>query len=237
MSQVDEYTIPGSPLTMSALATRLENLFAAAASGNRGATAPDDPFEGMLWWDSDATPVEVLKRYTVTAGWVSLFEVDITTGIVSPWIGTNYFPVFGTSTTPIIGSAFTISEALGSYVDHNTWVSFGPTGGGQDHEWAALSSVPLTAKTIFLRGTIIGSPTANSTGIKRGWINVRKFEDTGGTSTISLVYTSIQGISDQVVEVSNQSIVPVIVTNRKFDLLWYTDYHSPAYSITLIGYM
>jgi len=83
MSQVDEYTIPGSPLTMAALATRLENLFAAAASCNRGATAPDDPFEGMLWWDTDDDPIEVLKRYTVTGGWASILSVNITTVLVT----------------------------------------------------------------------------------------------------------------------------------------------------------
>jgi hypothetical protein len=81
MSQVTSYTIPGSPLTMATLATNLEALFAAAASANRGAVAPSNPFEGMLWWDSAANP-EILKRYTVTGGWASLLSVNITTGAV-----------------------------------------------------------------------------------------------------------------------------------------------------------
>jgi hypothetical protein len=68
---------------MAALATRLQNLFAAAASGNRGATAPENPFEGMGWWDTDTSPVEILKRYTVTGGWASILSVDITTGAVT----------------------------------------------------------------------------------------------------------------------------------------------------------
>jgi hypothetical protein len=68
---------------MATLATRLENLFAAAASCNRGATAPDDPFEGMLWWDTDDDPIEVLKRYTVTGGWASILSVNITTVLVT----------------------------------------------------------------------------------------------------------------------------------------------------------
>jgi len=82
MSQVTAYTIPASPLTMSALATTLEAAFAALGSCNRGSTAPSNPFEGMLWWDSSANP-EVLKRYTVTGGWATLLSVNITTGALS----------------------------------------------------------------------------------------------------------------------------------------------------------
>ena len=82
MSQVTDFDIPASPLTMSALATALEAIFAALGSINRGATAPSNPFEGMLGWDSTAA-VEILKRYTVTAGWVSILSVDRTTGALA----------------------------------------------------------------------------------------------------------------------------------------------------------
>lgn len=82
MSQVTSYEISGSPLTMADLATELENMFAAAVSANRGATAPDNPFEGMFWWDTSGNPTEVLKRYTVTAGWTSIVSVNITSGLV-----------------------------------------------------------------------------------------------------------------------------------------------------------
>lgn len=82
MSQVTDYTIPGSPLNMADLATSLENMFEAAASFNRGTVAPSNPFEGMLWWDSSANP-EIIKRYTVAAGWVSILSINITTGIMS----------------------------------------------------------------------------------------------------------------------------------------------------------
>lgn len=78
-TQVDEYTIAGSPLTMSQLATTLNANFAAVVSQNRGATAPLAPAEGMLWWDSSSNP-EILKRYTVAYGWVSVLSVNITTG-------------------------------------------------------------------------------------------------------------------------------------------------------------
>ena len=92
MSQVTSYTIPGSPLTMSQLATSLESLFAAAASFNRGTTAPTNPFEGMLWWDSSANP-EIIKRYTVTAGWVSILSINITTGVmaISGYVANSLF--------------------------------------------------------------------------------------------------------------------------------------------------
>ena len=83
MSQVDAYTIPAAPLKMAALQARLQALFAAAVSANRGPTAPEAPFEGMLWWDSSADPVDTLKRYTVTAGWRSLLSVNISTGAVT----------------------------------------------------------------------------------------------------------------------------------------------------------
>ena len=79
MSQVDDYTIPASPLTMAELAATLEAALAALGSINRGASAPSNPFEGMLWWDSAANP-EILKRYTVTYGWVSVLSINITTG-------------------------------------------------------------------------------------------------------------------------------------------------------------
>ena len=82
MSQVTDFDVPSSPLTMAALAVALEAVFAALGSINRGATAPSNPFEGMLWWDSAAT-VEILKRYTVTAGWVSILSVNRSTGALA----------------------------------------------------------------------------------------------------------------------------------------------------------
>ena len=83
MSQVADYNVPGSPLGMAALATALENIFAALGSFNRGPTAPSNPYEGMGWWDSSASPVETFKRYSVTAGWISLIQVNTTTGAFS----------------------------------------------------------------------------------------------------------------------------------------------------------
>lgn len=83
MAQVTEYVVPGSPLSMAQLKTALDNMFAAAVSANRGASPPSNPFEGMFWWDSSGAPTDILKRYTVTAGWVNLMSVNITTGAVN----------------------------------------------------------------------------------------------------------------------------------------------------------
>lgn len=83
MSQVTKYEIPGAPLSPANLASSLASLFGAAASFNREATAPSNPFEGMAWWDTSAAPVETFKRYTAAAGWVSFFSVNIVTGAVS----------------------------------------------------------------------------------------------------------------------------------------------------------
>lgn len=69
---------------MANLAMELNAMFAAAASENRGATAPDNPFEGMLWLDtSGGATAEILKRYTVAGGWVSIMTFNITAGTYS----------------------------------------------------------------------------------------------------------------------------------------------------------
>lgn len=85
MSQVTDMTVPGSPLTMATLASALEAIFAALGSQNRGATAPSNPYEGMLWWDSSGSPTEILKRYAVAAGWVNILSLNTTTGAMIPY--------------------------------------------------------------------------------------------------------------------------------------------------------
>ena len=85
MSQVTDYDIPASPLTMTGLKTALEAIFDALGDDNRGATAPPNPFEGMIWQDTSGTPTELIKKYTVAAGWVTLFSINITTGVVTPY--------------------------------------------------------------------------------------------------------------------------------------------------------
>ena len=77
------FTTPSSPLTMAALAAFLDAALGELLNRHRGASAPDNPVEGQLWWDTSGDPVAVLKRYTVAAGWISLLTVNKTTGAVT----------------------------------------------------------------------------------------------------------------------------------------------------------
>ena len=77
------FTTPGTPLTMAALKTFLDAALGELLNRHRGASAPDSPVEGQLWWDTSGDPVDVLKRYTVAAGWISLLTVNKTTGAVT----------------------------------------------------------------------------------------------------------------------------------------------------------
>jgi hypothetical protein len=99
MSQVDAYTIPGSPLTMAQLAARLEALFAAAIAANRGATAPTDPQIGMLWWDTTLAPIEQLRVYRAV-GWRNLLTLNVTTGELT-WGSTVGIAQGGTGATTL----------------------------------------------------------------------------------------------------------------------------------------
>jgi len=112
MSQVTNYTTPGTPLTMAALKIFLDDAYAAAASANRGSTAPSNPFEGMHWWDSSANP-EILKRYTVAGGWVSILSVNITTGAATLASGLLTVPGAIGGTTPAPGAFTTLKQTTG----------------------------------------------------------------------------------------------------------------------------
>jgi len=97
MSQVDAYTIPGSPLTMAQLAARLEALFGASVSTNRGLQAPTNPVVGMLWWDTSAAPLEVLKVYR-SVGWRSILSLNVNSGLLT-WLDTIQIAQGGTGAT------------------------------------------------------------------------------------------------------------------------------------------
>jgi len=152
-AQVDEYTIPGSPLTMSQLATALNNNFAALASQNRGSTAPSNPVEGMLWWDSSANP-EIIKRYTAAAGWISILSVNITTGaldvigfVPKSLFDANTILAANTDNTP---AAVTVAEQriLGRKTGGNiaalTAAEVNAILGGSVLPWALISDVKAT---------------------------------------------------------------------------------------------
>jgi hypothetical protein len=98
MSQVDAYTIPGSPLTMAQLAARLEALFGASVSINRGNGAPTNPVVGMLWWDTSAgSGLEVLKVYR-SVGWRSILSLNVNSGLLT-WGDTIQIAQGGTGAT------------------------------------------------------------------------------------------------------------------------------------------
>lgn len=88
MAQVTSYVTPSSPLSMAQLKTALDNMFAAVVSTNRGATAPENPVEGMIWFDTSGDPTEVLKVYR-SAGWRSLLAYNNTTGAITPYRNVN----------------------------------------------------------------------------------------------------------------------------------------------------
>lgn len=83
MSQVTEYIIADSPLTMAQLKTQLDSFFAAVGSGNKGSTAPLNPFNGMMWIDDAAVPW-LVKIYGITNGWTITGSFNETTGVYAP---------------------------------------------------------------------------------------------------------------------------------------------------------
>jgi microcystin-dependent protein len=70
---------------MTALKTFLDNALAALVTVQRGDPAGiSSPSEGMLIWDTTGA-TDILKRYTVAGGWISLYSCNITTGAVVPY--------------------------------------------------------------------------------------------------------------------------------------------------------
>ena len=63
-------------------------MFAAVVTGNRGASAPLNPVEGISWLDTSGDPVEVMKVYR-TAGWRSILEYNNTTGAITLYRNIN----------------------------------------------------------------------------------------------------------------------------------------------------
>ena len=121
MSQVEKYEVPGSPLTMAILKTALENMFAAIGDCNRGASAPSNPSEGMLWWDTSGTPTELLKRFTAVAGWVTLFSVNATTGVVTPYRAGSPLGTMAVETaTDYVAKSLFNAQTFLAAVDDNT---------------------------------------------------------------------------------------------------------------------
>jgi hypothetical protein len=69
---------------MAALAAFLDAALGELRNAHRGASAPDSPIEGQRWWDtSGGATAEILKRYTVATGWVSILTMNVTTGTIT----------------------------------------------------------------------------------------------------------------------------------------------------------
>jgi hypothetical protein len=69
---------------MAALAAFLDAALGELRNSHRGASAPDSPIEGQRWWDtSGGATAEILKRYTVAGGWVSLLTMNVTAGTIT----------------------------------------------------------------------------------------------------------------------------------------------------------
>jgi hypothetical protein len=69
---------------MAGLAAFLDAALGELRNAHRGASAPDSPIEGQRWWDtSGGATAEILKRYTVAAGWVSILTMNVTAGTIT----------------------------------------------------------------------------------------------------------------------------------------------------------
>jgi len=189
MSQVTVWTIPGSPLNMTDLAASLEELFAATASGNRGATAPSGPFEGMFWWDTSATPSEVLKRYTVAAGWVSLLTVNITTGVmtISGYIPSSLYNAntILAATTDNTPAAVTVAEQR--ILGRKTGGSIAALTGAEAASIIGINSVlPWALITDVKAATINGGGSVAVTYNQRNLNTITGSEGDGNQSWVTL---------------------------------------------------
>ncbi|CAB4195876.1 hypothetical protein UFOVP1299_40 [uncultured Caudovirales phage] len=110
MTTVPDFIFTPTALSGSGLVSEAEAMLAALATVQRAATAPATPLEGMLWWDSAAVP-DVLKRYTVTAGWIALASVNVTTGALA-WYGPSIPTVTAGGTADALTGTFSPALVL-----------------------------------------------------------------------------------------------------------------------------
>ena len=178
---------------MTALKTFLDNALAALATVHRGDPAEiSSPSEGMLIWDTTGA-TDILKRYTVAGGWISLYSCNITTGAVVPYKD---------------GSPMTVTPAgcMSAFAG-----STAPTGGwllcyGQAVSRTTYSTLFGVISTTY--GVGDGSTTFNVPDMRgRGFIGLDNLGgaaasrvaaattvgDTGGAETANLAHTHTTG--------------------------------------------
>jgi hypothetical protein len=138
---------------MAGLAAFLDAAFGELRNAHRGASAPDSPVEGQRWWDtSGGATAEVLKRYTVAGGWVSLLTVNITAGTITAIHGITDEDAM-TSNSAVLPPS---QQSVKAYVD---------TYSGALMEFNNLSftaTVSGKALTVALKGTDGNDPSATN---------------------------------------------------------------------------
>lgn len=145
-------TTPGSPLTMAALKVFLDAGLDALLTVHRGDPADiTSPTEGMLCWDNTVAP-DVLKRYTETAGWISILSINVTTGAIT----SSVFAASGanadiTSMTGLDDDGIPVAKiANGDIATDHIWAAAGDLVVGTGNDTAGVLSKGLANYKLFM---------------------------------------------------------------------------------------
>lgn len=184
MSQVTDYVMPGSPLTMAALAAELNADFAAIISRNSGAVAPSNPVVGMFWLDtSGGATAYILKIYTA-GGWLSLYGINSTTGAL-----TRIYGILDednmTSDSAILPPS---QQSVKAYVDTNT-----VKGVFEFTNLSFTATVAAKALTVALKGSNGSDPSASNVvtiPFRSATLTTNGFTRRNVTAALSVVLSS-----------------------------------------------
>lgn len=155
MSQVTDYVMPGSPLTMAQLASELNADFAAIISQNSGTTAPASPVVGMPWLDTSGGATAYILKYYTAGGWVSMFGINSTTGAI-----TRLYPILDEDTMATNSDLLPPSQqSTKAYVDTNVAANRGLMEFGN---LSFTATAAAKALTVALKGTDGNNPSASN---------------------------------------------------------------------------